>query len=159
MNYATEATIPAGAKLGTRDLHFQLRTKTSFLVIAPDYDAAVALIGRSIGEKASQQSFTFDVDDTHRWFRETRLTGQGSIQGYIDTLRLTQRQLGSIQITGATLSFENEELRSFWIESRDADTARVLTGERRDDEERFFPLADDWQFHPALIASTIIGQY
>lgn len=160
MNYATEATLPEGVLLGTKYLHRQIKERTQFLVLADDEDSAKLIIARALGESAAQKSFTFDVDDLHRWFRATDILRNGSpYQEAIDTVALTQRRLGSIVITGAAFTFVEKAMRSFWIESTEDQRARILTGDRQGNNTTFHPLPKDWEFDVPLIAQAIIAQY
>lgn len=160
MNYATEATLPEGVLIGTRQLHHSINERTQFLVLADGEDDAKAIMARAFGEKAAQRSFTFEVDDLHRWFRATDASRNGRpYQDAIDLITLTQRRLGSITITGAAFTFVDNAIRSFWIESVEDPRARIFTGEWNETSAGFHPLPNDWQLSAPSIAYAITSQY
>lgn len=160
MNYATEATLPDGVLIGTRHLHYSINERTQFLVLADDEDGTKAIMARAFGEKASQRSFTFGVDDLHRWFRATDASRNGQpYQQAIDLITLTQRRLGSIAITGAAFTFVDQTIRSFWIESVEDQRVRIFTGDRNETSAPFHPLPKDWVLDAPSIARSITSQY
>lgn len=159
MNFAMEATFPPGVLLGTRGVHREVTDQEFVLVLSGDNALAVDLIKRAVGEKAAQRHFAYNVEDADRWFRETSVTGNGEVQQFIDTLVSTQRQLGSVRITGAVLRFKWSQLANFWIETAEGDRVRVLTGESEEGGREFYPYGPNWQFRPVDIASAIFAHH